>query len=46
MKEFIEFIAKNLVDKPNAVVVEESEQNGKIKFRLFVDDSEPGKVIG
>jgi len=46
MKEFIEFIAKNLVDKPNAVVVEESEQNGKIKFRLFVDDSETGKVIG
>jgi uncharacterized protein len=46
MKEFIEFIAKNLVDKPEAVVVEESEQNGKIKFRLFVQDEETGKVIG
>ncbi len=46
MKEFIEFIAKNLVDNPEAVVVEESEQNGKIKFRLFVQDSETGKVIG
>lgn len=46
MKEFIEFIAKNLVDKPNAVVVEETEQNGKIKYKLFVEDLETGKVIG
>jgi hypothetical protein len=46
MKAFIEFIAKNLVDKPDAVMVEESEQNGKIKYRLFVEDAETGKVIG
>jgi uncharacterized protein len=46
MKEFIEFIAKHLVDKPDAVRVEETEENNKINFKLFVDDPETGKVIG
>ncbi|MCB0721816.1 MAG: KH domain-containing protein [Ignavibacteriae bacterium] len=46
MKEFIEFIAKHLVDKPEAVRVEETEENNKINFKLFVDDPETGKVIG
>ncbi len=46
MKEFIEFIAKNLVDNPEAVLVEESEQSGKVKLKLYVKDSETGKVIG
>jgi predicted RNA-binding protein YlqC (UPF0109 family) len=46
MKEFIEFIAKSLVDKPEAVQVEETEQNGKIRYKLFVEDAETGKVIG
>lgn len=46
MKEFIEYIAKNLVDKPEGVIVEETVVNGTMKFRLFVDDSETGKVIG
>lgn len=47
MKEFIEFIAKNLVDKPEAVNVQEiSEAENKIKFILQVDDAETGKVIG
>ncbi|MBV6479859.1 MAG: hypothetical protein HGGPFJEG_02663 [Ignavibacteria bacterium] len=47
MKEFIEFIAKNLVDKPEAVNVDEiKEADNKIKFILQVDDAETGKVIG
>ncbi len=47
MKEFIEFIAKHLVDKPEAVKVEEViEDENKIKFILHVEDSEIGKVIG
>jgi predicted RNA-binding protein YlqC (UPF0109 family) len=47
MKEFIEYIAKNLVDKPEAVKVEEIiEDENKIKYILTVDDSETGKVIG
>ncbi len=47
MKEFIEFIAKHLVDNPEAVRVEEIiEDENKIKFILHVEDSETGKVIG
>jgi predicted RNA-binding protein YlqC (UPF0109 family) len=47
MKEFIEFIAKNLVDKPESVSVEEiQESDNRVKFILQVDDSETGKVIG
>lgn len=47
MKEFIEFIAKNLVDNPEAVKVEEiPEEDNKIKFILHVEDKETGKVIG
>ncbi len=46
MKEFIEYIARNLVDKPEKVRVEETFDEGVIKYRLFVDDAETGKVIG
>ncbi|MEO6695527.1 MAG: KH domain-containing protein [Ignavibacteria bacterium] len=47
MKEFIEFIAKNLVDKPEAVRVEEIlESDNRVKYILEVDDNETGKVIG
>ncbi len=47
MKEFIEFIAKNLVDKPEAVRVEEiQEADNRVKYILQVDDNETGKVIG
>jgi predicted RNA-binding protein YlqC (UPF0109 family) len=47
MKEFIEFIAKHLVDNPEAVRVEEIvEEENRYKFILHVEDSETGKVIG
>lgn len=47
MKEFIEFIAKNLVDNTEAVRVEEiHEDDNKVKFILHVEDKETGKVIG
>lgn len=47
MKEFIEFIAKNLVDNPAGVKVEEVQQeDNTIKIILQVDDLETGKVIG
>ncbi len=46
MKEFLEFIAKSLVDKPEAVRVEETKGEEGIYFKLYVDDNEIGKVIG
>ena len=46
MKEFIEFIAKNLVDDPDNVRVEETIEDNKITLRLHVSKSDLGKVIG
>lgn len=46
MREFIEFIAKSLVDKPEDVKIEETEEDGRTKYRLFVNREETGKVIG
>ena len=47
MKEFIEFIAKNLVDKPDKVIVDETTSDGNtIELILRVDKSDIGKVIG
>ncbi|HEX9251028.1 MAG TPA: KH domain-containing protein [Ignavibacteriaceae bacterium] len=47
MKEFIEFIVKNIVDKPDNISVEENTPNDHtIEFKLKVDESDLGKVIG
>ncbi|GMU86152.1 MAG: UPF0109 protein [Ignavibacteriales bacterium] len=47
MKEFIEFIAKNIVDDPSSVHVEESQkEDGTTILRLKVAQGETGKVIG
>ncbi|MBN1633723.1 MAG: KH domain-containing protein [Ignavibacteria bacterium] len=46
MREFIEYIAKNLVDKPEEVRIEEMFEEGRMKYRLFVNKEETGKVIG
>ena len=47
MKEFIEFIAKQLVDNPDKVsVVETTPDEHTIELNLKVDKSDLGKVIG
>ncbi len=47
MKEFIEYIAKQLVDKPDNVSVEETTPDEHtIELYLKVDESDIGKVIG
>jgi len=47
MKEFIEFIVKNIVDKPDNIRIEESTPNDHtIEFKLKVDENDLGKVIG
>jgi hypothetical protein len=47
MKEFVEFIAKHLVNEPDGIIVEEktSEEN-KIVILLKVQSGDIGKVIG
>jgi len=47
MKEFIEFIAKQLVDNPDKVSVEETAlDEHTIEITVKVDQSDMGKVIG
>ena len=46
MKELIETIARALVDKPELVIVKESETEEGILLELSVDETDIGKVIG
>ncbi|MBN1153725.1 KH domain-containing protein [candidate division KSB1 bacterium] len=46
MKEFIELIAKNLVDKPDEVKVTEIDGERTIVYELRVGEGDLGKVIG
>jgi predicted RNA-binding protein YlqC (UPF0109 family) len=46
MKELLEFIARNLVDAPDAVRVTEEHEGGTVVLRLEVDPDDVGKVIG
>ena len=46
MKEFVEFIAKHLVDKPEEVEVTEVDGERTVVYELRVGDGDLGKVIG
>jgi len=46
MREFVEFIAKALVDKPDEVQVTEIEGELTIVYELRVGEGDLGKVIG
>tara|TARA_Y100001934_G_C11785095_1_gene510035 strand:+ start:96 stop:332 length:237 start_codon:yes stop_codon:yes gene_type:complete len=46
MKEFIEMVVKQLVDKPDEVEVSEIESEKRIIYELMVGDGDYGKVIG
>ena len=46
MDELVLFIAKSLVDQPDAVKVEMREEDDAFVIELSVDPSDVGKVIG
>ena len=46
MKEFIEYIAKQLVDQPENVVIEEEAHDEKLILKLKVAQPDIGKIIG
>ncbi|MBI1803616.1 MAG: KH domain-containing protein [Ignavibacteriae bacterium] len=46
MKEFVEYIARQLVDQPDDVVVQEESDNDQILLKLKVAQQDIGKVIG
>jgi predicted RNA-binding protein YlqC (UPF0109 family) len=46
MKAFIEYIVKNLVDKPEAVIVNCFEGDSGVVVELRVDSNDIAKVVG
>jgi len=47
MKELIEFIAKSLVENPEAVIIsEEQEEDGSILVKLAAAQEDMGRIIG
>jgi predicted RNA-binding protein YlqC (UPF0109 family) len=47
VREYLEFVAKQLVDDPDAVRVEEADgEDGALVLKLHVAKEDVGKVIG
>jgi predicted RNA-binding protein YlqC (UPF0109 family) len=46
MRELVEFLARVLVEEPDAVKVEEFEENGDIVLEITVAEDDVGRVIG
>jgi predicted RNA-binding protein YlqC (UPF0109 family) len=44
--ELVEYLARRLVDQPDAVRVEEQEREGELVLELHVAKDDVGKVIG
>jgi predicted RNA-binding protein YlqC (UPF0109 family) len=46
MTELLEFLVKSLVEDPEAVEVEELEEDGDLVYEITVADGDLGRVIG
>ena len=46
MTELLEFLARQLVDEPDAVRVEPVDEDDELVLRLYVAEDDRGKVIG
>lgn len=46
MKELLEFIAKSMVTNPDAVAIEEINEENVITLKLHVAEDDMGKIIG
>ncbi|MEX2107901.1 MAG: KH domain-containing protein [Solirubrobacterales bacterium] len=46
MTELLEFLVKALVEDPEAVVVEEFEEDGDLVYEVTVAEEDRGRVIG
>jgi uncharacterized protein len=46
MKEFLDYVARALVEKPDAVHIEVEEDGDEIELILSVDEGDMGRVIG
>ena len=46
MRELLEFLTRALVEEPDAVEVDEFEENGDLVYEISVADDDLGRVIG
>ncbi len=46
MTELLEFLVRALVEEPEAVVVEELEEDGDLVYEITVAEGDLGRVIG
>jgi hypothetical protein len=46
VKELLEFLVKALVEEPEAVVIEELEEEGDLVYEITVAEGDLGRVIG
>ena len=46
MKDFLEYVARSLVDDPDAVVVEVDEADDEVTLTLKVGEGDMGRIIG
>jgi uncharacterized protein len=46
VRELLEFLTRALVEDPDAVEVEEFEENGDLVYEISVADDDLGRVIG
>lgn len=46
MREFLEYIARHLVDQPDSVVIGHEEKESRVVFTLKVAPPDVGKIIG
>ena len=46
MVDLLEYLARRLVDDPDAVSVEQAEEEDELVLRLHVAEADRGKVIG
>jgi predicted RNA-binding protein YlqC (UPF0109 family) len=46
VKEFLEYVARSLVDNPDGVRVDVEEEDDEVALILHVDQQDMGRVIG
>jgi predicted RNA-binding protein YlqC (UPF0109 family) len=46
VEELLDYLARNLVDRPDEVRIERIERDGAVVLRLHVAEDDIGKVIG
>jgi predicted RNA-binding protein YlqC (UPF0109 family) len=46
VKEFLEYVARSLVDDPDAVVVDQAEADDEVTLTLKVGEGDMGRIIG